>query len=121
MAMMEPRIAELPTPSLTLIRGTTLGAVDFTEFYRFQMQRMRVQRDGSFAPIDRADWTNRTMEQQFDAILYVGPPSSITYSHLSPDLCADSDYMKMRTERFALAGFTAGIDQLKRFCASAGR
>ena len=121
MRQMQPGIEGWATPSLTLIRGTTLGAVDFTEFYRFQMQRMRVQSDGSFAPIDRADWATRAMEQQFDAILYVGPPSSITYSHLSPDLCADADYIKMRTERLNLIGLTAGIDQLNRLCASPAR
>jgi hypothetical protein len=39
---------------------------------------------------------NLRMEEQFDAILYVGPKSSITYSSLSPELCVYQSYRKMR-------------------------
>ena len=32
-------------------------------------------------------------------MLYLGPPSSITHSRLSRELCADPGYLKMRVER----------------------
>ena len=120
MATMQPDIANWPTPSLTSISGTTLGAHDFTEFYSLQAQRLRVQGDGSFAPIPHSDWTSRNIEQQFDAVLYIGPPSTITYAKLSPTLCADQAYLTMRFERFALVGLPAGTEQLKKFCAEQG-
>jgi hypothetical protein len=60
------------------------------------------------------------MEQQFDAILYIGPPSAITYAKLSPRLCTDQAYLTMCFERFALVGLPAGTEQLKKFCAEQG-
>ena len=45
-------------PSLALIRGTILGAADFSTFYGGSLGRMRVQ-DGRFAPVPREEW--RTM------------------------------------------------------------
>jgi hypothetical protein len=58
------------------------------------------------------------MEEQFDAILYLGPPSAITISPLSPALCADAEYMKMRLARIAMAGPQVEADQLKKYCGS---
>lgn len=48
----------------------------------------------------------------WDAVLYLGPPSSFTVSQLPPALCADRRYMEMRLRRlattpFALRDFTA--------------
>lgn len=69
------------------------------------------------------------MEDQFDAVLYLGPSSSITIrrSEIAPSLCADADDMKMRLSRMALMG-TAGheappgivspAERLKRYCES---
>ena len=58
-------------------------------------------------------------EEQFDAVLYLGPPSSIVMSTWTPALCADQAYMKMRLERIALAGLPPSeADALKKHCAS---
>jgi hypothetical protein len=43
-----------------------------------------------------------TMEEQFDAVLYLGPVSSITMSQLPAALCGDAEYTKMRLRRMAL-------------------
>ena len=34
------------------------------------------------------------MEEQFDAVLYLGPESSITMSDISAALCADAEYTR---------------------------
>jgi hypothetical protein len=58
------------------------------------------------------------MEDQFDAVMYIGSPSEITYRGLSPSLCNDTDYMAMRLGRFTLVGLPASAaDRLKQFCA----
>lgn len=58
-------------------------------------------------------------QDQFDALLYLGPPSAITRSRLPPALCADPAYMKMRLERLALVGGPPGeAEQLKQYCAT---
>ena len=69
------------------------------------------------------------MEDQFDAVLYLGPPSSITIrrSEIAPSLCVDTDYMKMRLSRMALMeppgatpppGVVSPSERLQRYCES---
>lgn len=61
-------VASWPKPSLAMLRGTALGAAIFDPV----PQRRPVR-----------------MEEQFDAILYLGPPSAMTVAQLSPALCSD--------------------------------
>jgi hypothetical protein len=37
----------------------------------------------------------------YDALLYLGPPSRMTFSQLSAELCSDEQYVQMRTKRLA--------------------
>jgi hypothetical protein len=102
---LQPDIASWPIPSLTLVRGTRLGRLDFKYF------------------AGMATDPPTKMENQFDAVLYLGPVSSITQSLLSPSLCADAAYTKMRLARMALetagpAGrAAANINTFKKECA----
>ena len=98
---MQRRIAFWPVPSLTLVRGTRLGSIDFKYFAGM----------GTDPPTK--------MEDQYDAVLYLGPVSSITMSQLPAALCADAEYTKMRLARLALtAGGPngAGVAQFKKEC-----
>jgi hypothetical protein len=88
-------ISSWQKPTLTMIRGTVLGAADFTFYYRFDTQRVAV-RENTFVPIPRDQWQTLRMEDQFDAVLYLGRPSEITYRPFPSALCADPTYMKMR-------------------------
>jgi hypothetical protein len=96
-------IGTWPIPSLALLRGTVLGAALWDSDARKRPVRI---------------------EDQFDALLYLGPPTSMTMSRLAPALCADPEYMQMRLGRLALlapppgARFTPA-DQLKQYCAQA--
>lgn len=36
------------------------------------------------------------MSEQYDAVLYLGPPASITLSKVPAALCTDSEFMQMR-------------------------
>src|SRR5688572_12158766 len=45
----------------------------------------------------------RPIQEVFDALLHVGPPSGITYARVSRELCADAAYVRMRRERMAMA------------------
>ena len=106
-----------PRPSLTLIRGTPLGLASSLTYYPRSLPVIRgrggvqetLQPDLSAVP---------SMQDVVDAILYLGPPSSITQSRLSRELCADSAYVKMRIER--LTEFApSGADAFKAECAAA--
>ena len=48
----------------------------------------------------------------FDAVLYLGAPSAITFSRLPLSLCSDPSYIKMRKERLAISGWRDKADEL---------
>jgi hypothetical protein len=89
-------------PALTIIRDTLLGDIDFTEYYPYEIER-RVIRNGDTTSLTREQWRTLRMEEQFDAIMYYGPDSSITYSQVLPITCSDQ-YINMRISRMTLAG-----------------
>lgn len=93
-------VASWPKPSLAILRGTQLGAANFAPRPRQRPARM---------------------EEQFDAILYLGPPSEMTSARLSPALCSDRSYMEMRLSRLAMVppppgAPTSPADRLKESC-----
>jgi len=98
---LQPDVASWPKPSLAILRGTQLGAANFAPGPR---QR----------PV--------LMEDQLDALLYLGPPSEMTSAQLSPALCSDRGYIEMRLSRLALVPPPPGApispaDLLKESCA----
>lgn len=113
-------VATWPVPSLALTRGSVLGAADFTFYYPSGTRRF-VVKDGLpdfSAPIPRNGWLALRMEDQFDAVLYLGAPVTTSTPDLPPALCADPDYMAMRRERLALVGPPGSLERLNAYCAS---
>ena len=96
-------VASWRAPSLAVLRGTVLGVKGLAFYF-------------GPSPFDVR------MEEQFDALLYLGPPSTIKMAPpMSSALCADSPYMEMRVRRMALMPGPSGapaVDRLKRSCAS---
>jgi len=89
-----------PIPSLVMLRGTTLGAAHWP------------RPDGRATPM---------LQDQADAILYLGPPSTMTSAKLPATLCADTAYMTMRLSRLALLAPPPGApmkpaDMLRSSC-----
>ena len=104
-----------PVPSLGLIRGTTLGAEKVPEG---SLPRVEVKPDGTMVPLPREKWIDLTQEEQIDAVLYLGPDSTIGERPLSPTLCTDPGYLDRTLERMAIAGYPKSeMDRLKNFCA----
>jgi hypothetical protein len=113
---LQPDVSSWSTPSLALLRGTTLGAMDFASF--FTSDGRLGFRDGKIVPIPRNQWGVLPMEEQFDAVLYLGPPSAMTIAPLALSRCSDERYMKMRLARLELApGGEVQANQLRRYCA----
>jgi len=109
-----------PKPSLAILRGTTLGAADFSSFYTSD-GRLTIG-DGRPRPIPRDQWRKLRMEDQFDAVLYLGASSAIKIVPLSPSRCVDERYMGMRLARMMLVpGGQGQIDRLIRYCETAPR
>lgn len=92
-----------PAPSLTLLRGTRIGARPLASFY----------------PIPPAPgWNLLTMQDEYDALLYLGQARP-TFSRLTKAQCEDHGYLTMRLHRLALnvpQVAQAGVDDLTRYC-----
>jgi len=117
LAAIQPDAASWRVPSLATIRGTVLGAADAARYFgwgnRFGL------RDGKPVPIPKEQWRSLPAEEQFDAVLYLGPASAMTESRWSPALCSDAAYVEMRLKRIAVSGIPqAEADRLKTYCAS---
>ena len=90
-------------PRIAMLRGTTLGAADFAPFYELTGDQ----------------WRSIRLEDQFDAVLYLGPKSTITLARLPRARCDDPAYMQMRLGRLSLVPWGQGeIARLKRQCAA---
>jgi len=95
-------VASWRVPSLALVKGTALGTISFTAYSGLKSTRL--------------------MQDQYDAVLYLGPPSTITFAKISRALCGDADYMSMRLSRLALSppppsGLATDVDRFRDECA----
>jgi hypothetical protein len=110
-------VASWRVPSLATMHGTTLGARDFGMYNRGLGDGTRFAvRTGQLVPLPREEWKEMRMEDQFDALLYLGPPSSMTYVTIPAPLCEDSQFMNARLQRLARFGPPVEVDNLKKAC-----
>jgi hypothetical protein len=124
LTQLQPDVSAWPIPSLTMVRDTVLGAPDFVNYYpvgRYPMaaNRMEVRNGKILGPVPPDQWRSLKMEDQFDAVLYLGPRSSITVpqSRPSADVCADPALLEKRLARAALIGMPqVEVDRLKQLC-----
>src|SRR5204862_3932580 len=117
LSTMQADVASWPKPAFALLRGTILGAVDFARYYPYNAGRMSI-RNGTMAPVPREQWRTLPMDDQFDALLYLGPPAATTFARPTAALCADSVYLAKRLARVVmLESPPALVDQFKRACA----
>ncbi len=110
--MLQPDIQSWHQPSLTKLRATILGEQDYGFYFPGPMMNKMIDgklRFFKFRPGQR-------MEEQFDALLYLGPTSTITYSELPVEFCSDLAYIEMRKRRTALAGDLNWTERFKKFC-----
>ena len=110
-----------PVPSLALTRGTTLGALEFTELEGAPPARSAI-RDGKIVPVPREEWRTLRMENQFDAVLYLGKTSGtfvVGQTEFTPAYCADSAWLAELLRRWELGGPTrAQAARLREYCAA---
>jgi hypothetical protein len=102
MAAMQSDVARWPVPSLALVRGTRLGATPFADYFG---------PDGKDIP---AEW-RAAMQDQFDAVLYLGPPAAITLARPRPWRCSEPA-LPERLRRLALFR-QALADRVQKECA----
>ena len=115
-ALLQPDAASWPVPSIAIVRGTVLGAADFTAYYGSEAMGRFAIRDGKpdfTAPIARDQWRTLRAEDQFDAVLYAGKGPSPTVD-LDPARCADKSEIQEHLRRAAVTGLPP--NRLKQLC-----
>jgi len=108
-------VASWPVPSLAALQGTNLGATDFVAYWQGLGARFAV-RNGQLVPLPRAEWKTMPMENEFDALLYLGPPSSMTNATIPAALCQDSRFVNTRLQRLGRFGPPVEVDRFKKAC-----
>ena len=104
-------------PGLATLRGTTLGERDFALYSRGLGDGSRFSvKDGKLAAVPREEWKMMRMEDQFDALLYLGPPASMTTATVPAALCADADFVRRRLERLTRFGNPVEAQNFKKAC-----
>lgn len=105
---LQPDVVQWPIPSLTHLASTRLGATDFNLYFS--------------GPPPPPGAKPVRLEDKYDALLYLGPPSTITMVPLSPSLCADPAYVNMRLLRIGLfPQLKVLADRFKQACARAAQ
>jgi hypothetical protein len=121
---LQPNVASWPVPSLAIVAGTLLGATPFDTYASEASAFVAAPGQKQAAPPTNPPAPTQRMEEQFDAILYVGPLSAMMISRISPALCADAGYVKMRAGRMAIMPGPAGpqhpAERFRQFCAKQG-
>ena len=105
-AALQADVASWPVPSIAVVRGTPLGAADFTFYYPSEAMGRFAIRDGTpdfSTPIPRDRWRTLRAEDQFDAVLYPGPQPSANVQPL-PERCADKADVDEHLRRMAVGG-----------------
>ena len=98
-------VTSWPVPSLATVRGTTLGARDFDVYSGgFGLGDRFGVRDGQLVPLPRAEWKMMHMQDQFDAVLYLGPPSTMTNLTVPAEWCQDADFVARHLQRLMRLG-----------------
>ena len=95
-------VASWRVPSLARLRGTAWGARDFGLYSRGLGSGSRFGvKEGQLVPLPKEQWTMMPIEDQFDGLLFLGPPASMTTVAVPAALCQDADFVKRRVERLS--------------------
>lgn len=108
---LQPSAAQWVPPKIVLLSDTPLGEASFAKF-----QSPSIMVEGKWFVIDKLHAP--TMEEQFNAMLFLGVPATIRYSDPHSQLCRDQAYLEMRFFRMNLTGWGAEVEQIKQFCAA---
>ena len=101
-------------PSLAMVAGTTLGRTDFGSYSSGLGGRFSVQ-NGRFVPLPREQWRGKPLEEEFDAVLYLGPTGSMTTTSATAR-CQDAAFVAERLRRLTLAGPPVEVQRFKTAC-----
>lgn len=103
----QPDVTSWRVPAFALLRGTRIGAAPYERFF------------GPPPPVPFFQDHPR-IDDHFDAVIYMGPESSMTMGPIPYPRCAEAAYVQMRVGRMVLSGMPANVvDRLNSECQAA--
>jgi len=107
LSVFQPDVASWPAPSLAVLNGTPLGAAAYERVF------------GPQPPIEFLK-AHPNIEDHFDAVLSLGPPSALQYAPPFYPRCAEPEYIERRVGRMVATGMPPTVrDRLAQDCAAA--
>ena len=112
-----PEAKSWPRPAFAAVRGTTLGGVDIARFFP-KRPRMQVL-DGAMKPLAADAWAPLPIEQQLDAVIYLGPNAADVRIPPSNEPCSRPGFLKERLRRITLTGIPRfEAEAIEKLCAA---
>jgi hypothetical protein len=118
----QPSVASWRFPSIAVVRGTVLGGTDVS-VYHAAPSRFTIL-DGKLLNVAREQFRTLRAEDQFDAVLYLGPASTMVDKRsyeIPPPLCSEPGFLEMQMSRIAMTAPRFEADRLKQYCDSETR
>jgi hypothetical protein len=116
LAPVVPDIESWQVPRLATTRGTTLGATDVGQLIPSRA-RMTFRGD-TMVPVPREQWASLPVEEQLDAVLYLGPKVRMTEVVVPALACAEAGFLEERLRRITLTGIPPfEADRVRKVCA----
>ena len=111
-----------PSPRLAPVAGSAFGARDFADLVGSVMASQRFSVNGNvIAPVPPDAFRRVAVEEQVDAVLYLGRQSAATPSHqIPPDLCRRPGFVTEQIRRIRLSAPPPEADRLRDHCAAIG-
>ena len=108
-----------PVPAFVPVAGTSFGAIDMGRLTATP-SRFRVV-DGKPQPVPKDQYATLPVEQQLDAVLYLGPASREPIAP-SAEPCRRPGFLDERLRRIALTGIPKfEAEKIQKLCAAAPR
>jgi hypothetical protein len=111
-----PEAKSWPRPAFAAVRGTSLGRVDIARLYP-NRPRMQIV-DGAIKPLAADAWAPLPVEQQLDAVIYLGTSAEDVRIQPSNSVCARPGFLKERLRRITLVGIPRfELETIEKLCA----
>ena len=107
-----------PSQQLATVSGTSFGDADFAIFVPAMAAQRSSIVNGKFEPVPASQFRRISVEDQLDAVLYLGPrtPSRPSYEVPLP-LCREPGFVEEQSRRIGLSAPRVEADRLKDYCA----
>jgi hypothetical protein len=112
-----PDAASWPKPAFAAVRGTALGSIDIARLFP-KRPRMQIV-DGAMKPLAADAWAPLPIEQQLDAVIYLGTSAEDVRLQPSNAVCSRPGFLKERLRRITLVGIPRfELEAIEKLCAT---